>query len=415
MDNEVLKYVWARLPLALLFANGYLVYRLLAVTKLTDAFVQRILRLCSGRRSPLLLYLIAATAILSFFIPNAVAALTLLPIIKAIDKDFNTRRNPVRLTTALTLSVIYGANIGGMGSLIGTPANMLMLGALDLFQVPGREQINFFNWFVWSLPLVAAFVLAAWGVASLALPRKVRREGLQMVETSSVPKLTPWQSSGAKLFGLFLIFWIFEAVAKEAWPGFAAYEQVASIAFFLFFVFNVFHRSGPLCCPSSVPLLKLRDVFSGVPKRGIAFLLLLGAVILAVRLLGLDDYAAGWVRTVGESGGHGLALFLGLTVTVIFLTELLSNTLVTVAFLPVAATLAANHGLDLLPLMMAMVIGPCCAFMTPVATPCNALTFGEMRGASLKAMLLLGALLNLAGALLITFWLSWIIPLVYSG
>ncbi len=414
MNHEVLNYIWARLPLALLFANGYLVYRLLAVTKLTDAFVQRILRLSSGRHSPFLLYLISATALLSFFIPNAVAALTLLPIIKAMDKDFSTRDRPVRLTTALTLSVIYGANIGGMGSLIGTPANLLMLGALDLFKVPGREQINFFNWFVWSLPLVAALVLAAWGVASLALPAEVRKNGLQPVESSPVRRLTPWQSSGAKLFALFLIFWIFEAVAKEAWPGFAAYEQVSAIAFFLFFVFNAFHRSGPLCCPASIPLLRFGDVFSGVPKRGIVFLLLLGAVIALVRMLGLDSYAAGWVRTVGDSGGHGLVLFLGLTLTVIFLTELLSNTLVTVAFLPVAAALAPSHGLDLLPLMMAMVIGPCCAFMTPVATPCNALTFGEMRGASFRAMLVLGAMLNMAGAVLITFWLSWIIPLVYS-
>ncbi len=51
--------------------------------------------------------------------------------------------------------------------------------------------------------------------------------------------------------------------------------------------------------------------------------------------------------------------------------------------------------------------------MTPVATPTNALAFGEMRGASLRAMLLLGFVLNVAGAVILTGWLSWVLPRVY--
>jgi sodium-dependent dicarboxylate transporter 2/3/5 len=52
--------------------------------------------------------------------------------------------------------------------------------------------------------------------------------------------------------------------------------------------------------------------------------------------------------------------------------------------------------------------------MTPIATPCNALAFGEMKKTSLGKMLALGLPLNIVGALLITLWLQFIIPFVYA-
>jgi hypothetical protein len=48
-----------------------------------------------------------------------------------------------------------------------------------------------------------------------------------------------------------------------------------------------------------------------------------------------------------------------------------------------------------------------------VDTPCNAATFGEMKGSSLFRMLVPGLLLNLSGALLTSIWLAFIIPLIY--
>jgi len=52
--------------------------------------------------------------------------------------------------------------------------------------------------------------------------------------------------------------------------------------------------------------------------------------------------------------------------------------------------------------------------MTPVATPTNALAYGEMKGASLRRMLGLGMVLNVVGACILTGWLGWVLPLVYG-
>jgi sodium-dependent dicarboxylate transporter 2/3/5 len=51
--------------------------------------------------------------------------------------------------------------------------------------------------------------------------------------------------------------------------------------------------------------------------------------------------------------------------------------------------------------------------MTPIATPTNALAYGEMRGASLRTMLGLGFVLNVAAGALLAGWLGWILPLIY--
>ncbi|MGE4554096.1 MAG: anion permease, partial [Desulfovibrionaceae bacterium] len=91
-----------------------------------------------------------------------------------------------------------------------------------------------------------------------------------------------------------------------------------------------------------------------------------------------------------------------------------SNTVVAAAFFPVAYAAANAAGIDPLALMIAVSTASTCAFMTPVATPCNALAFGEMRGVSLRRMLALGLVLNLACASLMTLWLSWVVPLVYG-
>jgi len=174
-NTTLLTYLWIRLPIILMFVNGFLVYRLLVVTRLTDVFVFWSLKKSRGHINRIFLFIISTAALLSFFIPNAVTVLALLPILKTIDRDLAEQDNGYRLTTALTLSAIYGANIGGMGSLIGSPANLLLIGALDFYAVTGRELINFFSWFLWSVPLVVVFVVAAWVlVVSFAVPRNAK-------------------------------------------------------------------------------------------------------------------------------------------------------------------------------------------------------------------------------------------------
>ena len=404
-------YLLTRLPLILTFASGYMVYLLLANTKLTDVFVTWSLKRSRGNLKTLLAYIIGVAALLSFFIPNAVTVLTLLPFLKTIEKEL-TQDHDGRVTTALTLSAIYGANIGGMGSLIGSPANLLLIGALDLYNVPGREQISFLNWFFWSVPLVVLFVATAWGlIVTFGVSKQMQGVAANLDDMAGSPGLSLDQKRGGQLFVLFVAFWILEGILRALWPVFARIEPYVCVGYFVLFVHLTFVKPWG---QKRAPLLRLKHMVSGLPKRGLVFLGVVILLIPVIRGFQLDQRAAAFFSDLIRPGTSAFLVFFGITLSVIFLTELLSNTVVSTAFFSIAFFAAPIHDMAPLILMIAVSIASTCAFMTPVATPCNALAFGEMKSTSLGKMLVLGLPLNIIGALLITLWLQFVIPFVYG-
>jgi len=405
-------YLLTRLPLVLTFATGYIVYLLLATTRLTDAFVLWSLKRSRNNLKIFLAYIMGSAALLSFFIPNAITVLTLLPFLKAMDRDIVVQDNDRRLTTALTLSVIYGANIGGMGSLIGSPANLLLIGALDLYRVPGREQISFLNWFIWSVPLVISFTAVAWAMlATFGVPKTIQKSAAGIYGIKRCLSLSLEQKCAGLLFAFFLVFWILEGILKELLPVFVRCEPYICIGFFVLFAYLAFVSPRG---QGRAPLLRLKYIVSGLPKRGIFFLCIVALIIPLIRVFQLDKDAAGVFLDFIRPETSAFPVFLGTTLGVIFLTEILSNTVVSTAFFPVVYFTSSAYNIPPLILMIAVSVASTCAFMTPIATPCNALAFGEMKRTSLVKMLVLGFPLNIFGAFLITLWLQFVIPLVYS-
>jgi len=392
-------YIYERLPLILLFFNGYILYRVIASVGLPEYLAGRAVRFSHGRADILLLSLIVVSAGLSMFIPNAVTVLSMIPVIRKLDSELES------MTTALTLSIIYGANIGGMGSLIGSPANLLLIAALDYFDVPGRDQITFFNWFMWALPLVAMFLLLAWAVVRMAIPKYSKTIPVSGADVINAPDSR--QKQGLRLFYLFLVFWSFSSVLREFYLGYLIYEGFCAVLFTVVFLWLVFGKG----------LINARELLRGVPKRGIVFLCMLGLLIVAVRALRLDEYAMQGFTVVmsllENDGQGGYTLYLVTAVMVILLTEFLSNTVVSTAFFAVIAQLGVVYSINLLPLMVLVSAASPCAFMTPVATPCNSLAVGEMRGMSLRTMFVFGLVLNALGALLLSIWIWLVVPLLY--
>ena len=154
-------------------------------------------------------------------------------------------------------------------------------------------------------------------------------------------------------------------------------------------------------------------LLKSVPRRGLLFILALAVLVGVVHWTGLDHLTVVLAGKLLQGDMAPRLLFLLTIGAVIFLTEVLSNTAVVAAFFTIAYYAAKGHGLDPLPLMIAVGVASTCAFMTPIATTSNALAFGEMKGASLKVMLGLGLVLNILGALLMTGWLGWVLPRLY--
>lgn len=397
-----------RLPILLLFANAYLVYKMVVKTGLAKWIVTRLTASCENLLH-LLVRLMVTCALLSCFIPNTVTVLIMLPAIVNLcvsDENHNTKHLP----TLIGLSVIYGANIGGMGSMVGSPANLLFIGYADYFNIPGRHSVTFLNWFIWSIPLVMLLL----GGASCILTLGVRVSGSTIYIRPAMPEeeervFRRKHAKALTLFLAFILFWSVNGIFSQIMEGYAKQEAAVSSIFTIVYIFMLFSKS-----PSGKPaILKKRDILTGIPKRGILFLGIVILVMTVTKMAGAENYL-GSIRSVEFITAYGAfpaIFFLGFCV--IFLTEILGNTMVAAAFFPIAIYLGNEVLLPALVPMLVVSTASTCAFMTPVATPCNALVFGEMKQISIFRMLVMGFFVNLISGAAISTWLYFIIPLVY--
>ena len=405
----MIDYIWFRLPLILLFINGYIVYRMLVVNHVTDTLVFWCIQKNQGGLRRLCLYIIMSSALLSLFIPNAVTVLIMLPVLQSIANTVHSMSHKKKIVTALTLSTIYGANIGGMGSLIGSPANLLLLGALDLLQVPGKEKITFFNWFVWAIPLVLIFVCTAW-IIIIAYITMSHSNKIQIELPQTNHHVSKKQSMSLILFFIFIGFWSIESIIKEMDLLIMYWDQIGCIIYLLVFMYLLFKSTFQ---SFSGPLLPFREIFSEFPKRGMFFVGILLIIIAGVSLLHIHEYLKPLFYSLSHMIHSPFYYLWTIAFLVIILTEMLSNTVVSTVFFSVAYYSASIYSIHPMFVMIAVSTASTCAFMTPIATPCNALAFGEMKHVSFPAMLFYGLVLNIMGSLLIGWWVYTIVPFVY--
>ncbi len=394
-----------KLQIALIFLGGFVLSRALVRTRVPE----RLVFLLLGRRhnglSTVIGILALAAALLSLFIPNLITVLTLLPVLELLRRAFADRDHPGAVTP-LTLAVIYGANIGGMGSVTGTPSNLLFLGYVTATRTPGMEQVGFASWLAWGVPLVLLSVAAAWCV--LVLGFRTWGGHLPQVHLPVGPEQAchPLQRQVVILGGLYLVTAFVLSWLQAAHPeGGAAWTAVTAL-FTLALVGWLYLWPQP----GGERILRWRDSYTGLPLRGFGLLALVGLLAGLFYALHLQDWlsarAAAWLP---REGGAWMPLALALVTS--FSTEVLSNSLVQVGLFLVIDSLGTALGVSPLSAMLIVTLSCTCAFMSPIATGVNALAFGGVRGVSLLRMLAVGALMNGVMAALVAWyvpaWVPW--------
>jgi sodium-dependent dicarboxylate transporter 2/3/5 len=394
--------------LALLFFCGYLLSRLFVVSGLPARIVY-LLVIRELNFSTLILWLISMSAALSVLIPNAITAITVLPIITLLERQWaqHGKDHQARVTTALALAVIYGANIGGTGAITATPANGILAAYAALKGINDGGVLRFDSWLLWGLPLAAILVVIGWLVIMLTLGGKHAGEKVEALESWQAPE-KPGQRIALWLAGGFFVCAFVLSGAMNYFP--ARHSLVLGLTALVtgllsLALFGLPVRQGNT---SPAPLLRVSDLVSGMPLRGLLFvaafvaiatlLVSVGAVHVMARLLA-DTLPA-------DLGSYGATALIALITS--FSTELLSNTVVQLGMFETIHAHGAQAGTLIYPLLAAT-LSCTCAFMSPLATGVNGLVFGEMRGASLWRMLLAGVVMNLAAALIIAAWVHWVV------
>lgn len=394
-------------PLIFLFLGGFLIAMAMQRWGLHRRIALRVIqRVGTGPRA-LVAGFMLASALLSMWVSNTATALMMLPIGLSVVQLVETQgegRVGSNFTVALLLGIAYGCNIGGMGTLIGTPPNALLAGFME--EQYGYS-ISFVKWLVVGLPLVGiglplvflVLTRVVFPIRITTLPggRALIEEAVARLGAMSKPER--WV---AVVFFCTALLWIFRPLLSTYLPGLSD-AGIAMLGGLILFVIPVKLREGVF----------VHDWATARQLPWGTLILFGGGLSLAGAFTETD--LSTWIgEAMAGLDVLPMVLMLLVVVTVVvFLTELTSNAATTAAFLPVLAALAVGIGQNPLLLVVPAVFGASCAFMLPVATPPNAIVYGSER-ITVPQMSRAGLYLNVLFILLITVWAYTLIQWVFG-
>lgn len=192
-------------PTIMLFIGGFIIA--IASTKSgLDVKLANVMLLPFGTRSEnVLLGFILVTAVFSMFISNTATAAMMLtflaPVLNALPADGKGK-------IGLALAIPVGANIGGMGTPIGTPPNAI---ALKFLNDPNGMNmgIGFGKWMMVMVPLTFVLLFIAWFVLKRLFPFKQKAIHLR-IESDHTPH---WKDKVVYVtFAITVLLWLTDAI-----------------------------------------------------------------------------------------------------------------------------------------------------------------------------------------------------------
>jgi sodium-dependent dicarboxylate transporter 2/3/5 len=369
-------------PLILLLLGGFLLSTALAASGAHRRLALYLVRLLGGgsNRRVVLGFMLAA-ATLSMWISNTATTLMLLPVALAVLENSRDRA----LAVPLLLGIAYAASVGGIGTPIGTPPNLVFM---QVYADVTGETVGFLQWMGWALPVLLLFLPIIW----LWLTRNLGREA-----APEMPHPGPWTSRERRVmavFALTALAWVTRSEPFGGWSGWFSLPNAndASVALLAVIVMCA------LADDEGRPLLDW-EIAQKIPW---GVLLLFGGGICLARGFAESGLSGELAQVLaGLSGVPTLLMIATIALLVTFLTETTSNTASTALLMPILAAAAVAADLDPRLLMVPAAFSASCAFMLPVATAPNSIVFstGQIR---IVVMAREGLVLNFVGAALIS-------------
>ena len=391
-------------PVIFLFLGGFLLAAAMRKWKLDLRITFWILSrgtLASDTRA-VLLAMMVVSALLSMWISNTATAALMLPLGLGLLSHMGCRPGSSRFGTAVMLGIAWGAGIGGVGTIIGSPTNGVALGILQstLGQNPGFERISFASWMSFGIPFVALFLPIAWLVLLAIFPPEVRRikggKELMRVEYRALGPTSPGERGTIAVLSMAAAAWVLLPFRDQLLPHALADHLVWLDEY------TVGLLAGVALFLVPVDLRRGKFVLEWADTRFVEWgiLLLFGGGIALSHALFVTGLAS-WCASsfVAIFGVPSPAVTLATVVVLVDgLTEVTSNTAVVSMVVPVLISIAKETGQSPTALAVAAAMASSMAFMLPVATPPNALAYSSGY-IQIKDMIRAGVVLDLLGAL----------------
>jgi sodium-dependent dicarboxylate transporter 2/3/5 len=405
-------------PIIFLFIGSFM----LAEAMFTHGLDRRIAfgalssRAVGGSPTRILLVFGAVAAGISMWISNTATTAMMFPIglsiVAHLTKGRESEPASRNFATAMMLTATFAASVGGMGTPIGTPPNLIGKGMLERI---ANEPISFFQWMTFGVPLTAllfAFLVIYFRVRLLrGLTVDLARAAHIKEELRKLGPISAGQRNTLIAFGATVALWLFPGVLAIAGLDGTAFargyeaavpESVAAmIGAILLFLLPVNWRAR-----------RFTLTWEQASRIDWGIILLFGG--------GLAMGALAFSTGLAESMGRGIAGLLpvrsAFTLTLLFtgaaivISETASNTASANMIVPVAIAVAQAAGVDPFQPALGATLGASMGFMMPVSTPGNAIVYSSGH-VPITAMIRHGIALDIAGFVLIVLVvssISWI-------
>ncbi|XP_075738839.1 solute carrier family 13 member 2-like [Rhipicephalus microplus] len=407
----------------------------------------------SNRR--LLFGFMLVTMFLSMWIPNTASASIMVPIVVAVLDQVQALTKEAEVTVVcpvkspgqpasvpvveealqaenelhvfqmrkvMLLSVAYAANIGGTGSVIGTPPN-LILQALYIKQF-NQDDLTFLAWMLYNVPpmLVCtslAWLYTQWIVAKLT-PKGTERESREKIKLelerrySSLGPMKFQEAAVLFLTCMLIILWLTQN--PRIIPGWAALfpygrNLTSCVPAVLVTVLMFVVPKDPLRGSESLGLLTWEEANSKV-HWGVVLIICGGMTFAeASKVSGLSAILVDHLRALNVMPSYVVVSILCFSASM--LTEFTSNTAISAIMLPIVFEMAV--ALEVHPLYFAIPVTIACSFsfMLPAATPPNAIVF-EMGNFKISDMASPGFLMNMVCVTVELISIHTLGPLVFG-
>ncbi len=406
--------------LIFLFMGGFIIALAMQRWELHRRIAMNIVRVVGFSPGRLIFGFMAATAVLSAFVSNTATTVMMLPIGLAIithvitegekeglDKSIDFSPENFAFGLNLMLGIAYAASIGGIATIIGTPPNTVLAGYLQ--KTYGYE-ITFANWMQVGVPLVAIFLPLCWlWLTKVANPMKLKKvpggRALIVAELKAMGRMNVGERWTALVFGLTALGWIFRTKLTFLFadPKLVTDATIAMTGALILFL---------------IPINLKKNIFvmdwHWASKMPWGVLILFGGGLSMAGGFKETELAT-WIGSQVSllDTAPILVLVIAVSVLIIFMTELTSNTATAAMVMPILSAVAIGLGQNPLLLVVPAAIAASCAFMLPVATPPNAIVFGSGY-VTIPQMVKSGFGLNILGVV-ITVAITYLLVLPMFG
>lgn len=377
---------------------------------IVDAIAGRA-RAPSGAR--VVLGMMTATAFVSMWISNTATTAMMYPIALAVGALFGEGDDARRLRTALMLGIAYAASIGGVGTPIGTPPNLIFIGAAR--DLAGRS-VGFAQFAALGVPIVLVLLPICWWLLTRLFPARLVLDAAARAALSARRQALGALRGGERLtlavFALTAVAWVMrepKTIGRLTIPGLSdVVPGITDASLGLAGALVLFVLAGTTRDGVRRPLLTWREA-SRIPWE--TLLITGGGLSLAAAIESTGLAQRLGAALTGLAGLPSVVVYLGLGLTVLALSELGSNTAVAAMMMPLAVALAHASGEAPVVLMLVTALAASTGFALPAATPPNLIVFGSGQ-VTVRQMARAGILLDLVAVVVIVAMVSLLAPIV---